>query len=166
MASTRLRLLPAALLLAGCLSDATSENSQSIQLGKIDGTTLPVTITGTNSLSTQVTGGVLTLYTSRPSCDYRIDLSTGASIKGSTSCLIPFAEPLTNGIALELDLGTSPVASGTHRYEFYWRETACSCPKYCLCAADRSTPEEVRRLVTPSDDSLRLDKYRGGLINR
>jgi hypothetical protein len=102
-----------ALLLTGC-SDTIFSNKLTLNLTRVDGLALPVTLpSGTGTI--QVVSGTLVGSRFDADCKWTIDLSDGTSPTGTLDeCNMDQA--LTHTI--ELDLGGPPGPTGPHSYNF------------------------------------------------
>lgn len=155
---TSRRLLSATLLIVcGCFKLDTTNigDSDSLPLVRVDGVALPASISDSLGSAAQVSAGQLTVYTTRASCDYVVDLSTGKQISGETSCLAGSVTAITGGVELHIDLATVGSPRGVHAYDFVAVNKPCMCPKFCLCGAQRSIPDSVRKLVGALDTAAR-----------
>ncbi len=102
-----------ALLVMGC-SDNIFSNKLTLNLTRVDGQALPVTLpSGTGNI--QVVSGTLVGSRFDVGCSWTINLSDGTSPTGIVEdCVL--AEALT--YTVELDLGGPPRPSGLHSYNF------------------------------------------------
>jgi hypothetical protein len=172
-------MLRKALLAAGFLTltacfkklDTTGVGDfDTMPLSKVDSIALPANIKDATGTTYQFTSGQLAVYSTRSTCDYTITLSSGQSFTGTRSCDTSLGggaiEQIPNGLRLTLNLATTGAPTGNHDFDFVAVLHPCMCPKFCLCTASRSVPDSLRRLAKPVDDSLRIQRYRAGLLKR
>ena len=152
------------LALSGCLGSAATNvgDTDTTPLVRVDGSPPPFTISDSKGASASIVGGSLTVYDTRAECDYKIVLSTGKEIPGTTSCLSGMATPISGGVQIKLDLAAAGAPQGSHSYDFVGSQKPCMCPKFCICGASVSTPGS--RSTAVDSTQSRFDAYRDRLI--